>query len=263
MPGDLGLESLDVALRAVLLHATRIIAAVQALPIAPTGPAARLGRFGLGLVLGLAAMSARGSDAFADPGGGALRLAILVVREILFGLLLGWVAGLAFDAVRTGGALIATEMGLNMANQVDPVTRASQPLLSHLFQAIALVLFFGAGGHGMVLGAVLRSFESVPPGRFVPGPATADAVLSFTGTMMAAGLRFAGPTFLLLVVLTVCIGFLAKVAPALNILEASYPVRILGALALLATFLPWMMDVFDGLLETAGLAMNAVVEGSG
>jgi flagellar biosynthetic protein FliR len=176
---------------------------------------------------------------------------------------MGWVAGLVFEAVRAGGALLATEMGLNMANQVDPVTRTSQPLLSHLFQAMALVLFFAAGGHGLVLGALVRSFEAVPPGTFTPRPALALALVSCTGDLMEAALRIAGPVFVLLVALSVCVAFLAKVAPALNILEASYPVRILGTLVLLVLFLPAMMRAFDDLLAAAGRRLIEVAEGCG
>ena len=53
------------------------------------------------------------------------RLYFIVIREILAGVLLGFVAYLFFTVVQTAGAFIDLQMGFGMANVIDPMSGAS------------------------------------------------------------------------------------------------------------------------------------------
>ena len=65
--------------------------------------------------------------------------------------------------------------------------RHSVPLLAFLFQNLALVLFFAVGGHGLVLGALIGSFEAFPVGEFPPTERWAPFLLSWSGQVLATG----------------------------------------------------------------------------
>ena len=153
-------DQLEALVRYGSLHVVRVTAAFFMLPIVNAGPGSRFLRLGLGLVLGITVAVARFDVHFEDPGSGSLLMAILVLKEMVFGLLLGWLAGLLFECVKVAGSLISTEMGMHMANQLDPNTNTQVPVISFLFQNLALVLFFASGGHGDVIGAFVRSFEA-------------------------------------------------------------------------------------------------------
>ena len=142
---------------------------------------------------------------------------------------------------------------MHMANQLDPNTNTQVPVISFLFQNLALVLFFASGGHGEVIGAFVRSFDVYPPGSLPETAVLLSAVLSFAAMVVTVGLKIAAPVFLLLVVVSVCVGFLAKMAPTLHILEASFPIRIMAALFLMVLFLPSMMSAFDEAASGSGI----------
>lgn len=255
-----GLEGLDGLIRATSLHVARIMGAIWFLPVFAQGGPARLQKIGLSVVLGIIVATAR-ADRLEDPGSDALLLSLATSREILFGLVFGWIASLVFEAARMAGALVATEMGLNLSNQVDPVTGLSQPLLSQLFMSLAALLFFLSGGHALVLTALVASFDGVKPGTFALGPELFEPLLGFTLAMIGAGVKMAAPVFVLLIVVTVCVGFLAKVAPQLHILEASWPVRIASGLLLMVLFLPQMLETFEGVLQAMGVRLHEVAAG--
>ena len=257
---ELGLEGLDGVIRATGLHVARIMGAIWFLPVFSQGGAGRFQKIGLSLALGVMIAVAR-ADRLEDPGSDALVLGLATSREILFGLVFGWIAGLVFEAARIAGALIATEMGLNLSNQIDPITGLSQPLLSQLFMSLGALIFFISGGHALVLTALVSSFDGVQPGSFSLGPEMFEPLLGFTLAMIGAGVKMAAPVFILLIIVTVCVGFLAKVAPQLHILEASWPLRIASGLVLMILFLPQMLETFDGVLQFMGVRLHEMAAG--
>ena len=255
------LLGLDGYIRYGGLHVVRILAAMWLLPVFTAGPSSKVLRLGLGLVLGLTVAVARSETGFEDPGSDPLLLTILVMKELVFGLLMGWMAAMMFEAVKFAGSIISIEMGMHMANQIDPNTNTQLPVIGFLFQNLAIVLFFMSGGHGIILSAFMKSFDHYPPGTLPDTAVLMPSLLSFASIVITAGLRIAAPVFLLLVIVTVCVGFLAKMAPTLHILEASFPIRIMVALVLMVMFLPAMMAGFDETMHSVGDGLMALVEG--
>lgn len=66
---------------------------------------------------------------------------LLIIREVLIGLLLGFTAYLLMTAVQTAGTFIDLQIGFGMANVYDPMTGASAPLTGNLKYAFAILLF--------------------------------------------------------------------------------------------------------------------------
>jgi flagellar biosynthetic protein FliR len=255
------LLGLDALIRFGGLHVVRVLAAFWMLPVFSAGPGSRTMRLGFGLILGLTVAVARSDKPYEDPGSDPLLLTILVMKEMVFGLLLGWLAGIMFEAVKFAGSIISIEMGMHMANQIDPNTNTQLPVIGFLFQNIAIVLFFVSGGHQIVLNAFMKTFDLYPPGALPETGVLLATLLSFASLVISAGLKIAAPVFLLLVVVTVCVGFLAKMAPTLHILEASFPIRILVGFTLLVMFLPAMMAGFDDVMHEVGRGLLDLAEG--
>lgn len=76
--------------------------------------------------------------------------------------------------------------------------------------------------------------------------------MAFSSDMVTAAFRMAGPALLILMIVTACIALLAKVAPALHVLEASYPIRLLAGFGLMFLFLPDFSTSFGVFLDRAG-----------
>ncbi len=253
--------NLDAEIRHAGLHTVRILAAFSVIPAFGTGPSTRFTKLGLAMFIGIAIAAARRDRGFVDPGSDPLPLLGIAFREFLFGLLLGWIARFWIEVVRGAGALISHEMGLNMANQVDPATGIASPLVAHLYEIIALTLFFIMGAHHAVIASVVKSFDAVPPGAFAPDADLLGSLTVFGGGLLEASLRVAAPVFVAMVVLTVAIALLARVAPQWNILDASYPIRMGAGLALLILTLPVMRPVLDAVFERTSEHLFTVASG--
>jgi flagellar biosynthesis protein FliR len=256
-----GIEGIEGELRYGAAHVVRILAALGILPAFGSGPASRFAKVGLAVMLGVIVATARDHRGWVDPGPDPGALALLGLREMLFGLLLGWVARFWLEACRLAGGLISHEMGLNIANQLDPSSGQSIPLVGYLYETVALVLFFGMHAHHAVIGALVRSFDGVPPGRFTVDDRVLGALVSFGSGMIEASIRLAAPVFIVLVLVSLMIGLMSRVAPQWHLLDTAYPIRAGVALILIVLTFPMIRPFIEQLFETSNRELEALVAG--
>ena len=76
---------------------------------------------GLALVVSIVFASVLPADA-GVAGGHWLAVGMLVVREAVTGVALGLAVALAFGAVRQAGLIIKRQMGLAVAQEIDPMS---------------------------------------------------------------------------------------------------------------------------------------------
>lgn len=67
---------------------------------------------------------------------------LLILKEMLVGLLIGFTAALVMAAVQVAGALIDFQMGFTIANVIDPHTGMQSPIMGQYFYMFALLFCF-------------------------------------------------------------------------------------------------------------------------
>jgi flagellar biosynthesis protein FliR len=221
------------------LYLARSSALVIAAPL--LGPRTGLTAFRVALILILAGV---GANAGGLPEGFGLGLAdaplytALVLRELAIGIFMGLIVQLGALALRVAGDSIGTEMGLQMAAQADPENGISTPLIARFYEELYLLGLFSLGGHLWLVRGLVDSFERAP----IAGPALPEALgkdlLAELGRALAAGLSIAAPVLIVMTLLTMGLGLLARTVPQVNIFDLSFNLRVgLGLVALLL-FLP-------------------------
>src|SRR5690606_26272882 len=64
---------------------------------------------------------------------------LLIIKEVLAGLLLGFIAYLIMSAIQVAGAFIDFQMGFAIANVIDPQTGAQSPLIGQYLYILGLI----------------------------------------------------------------------------------------------------------------------------
>jgi len=167
-----------------------------------------------------------------------LEAALLIANEALYGLALGLTASVVFSAVKLSGRIIERQMGMAMAQVMDPLTGERAQPLSSLLEMIFIILFLSANGHHLLLLIIARSYESFPLGRIPEISLLAGGVIKAGSVMLLAGLRMAAPLLAAFLLLMVVLGVLARVVPEMNILFISLPLRVGLGLLMVVIFLP-------------------------
>src|SRR5690554_6847415 len=66
---------------------------------------------------------------------------VSIIRELLVGLILGFIAYLFFTIVQIAGSFVDLQMGFGIASLIDPMTGAQSPVLGNFKFFIAILLF--------------------------------------------------------------------------------------------------------------------------
>jgi len=178
---------------------------------------------------------------------------LLIVREILAGVLMGFIVYLFFVIVQISGALIDMQMGFGMANIVDPMTGASAPLTGNFKYWVLLVIFLSMNGHHYMLNALMHSYEWMPLTNDLFARIHDGSISEFvTKTVVMAfmlGFQLAAPVVVSMFLTDVGLGFLAKTAPQFNVFVIGMPLKILVGFLILLLTMPSVTTLFSYLFS--------------
>lgn len=169
-----------------------------------------------------------------------VKAVLLLASEATYGLALGLIVTLLFSVVKLSGQIIERQMGMTMANILDPMTGDTARPLGSLLEMLFILLFLGANGHHLFLLIVAKSYVAFPAGTVPTVGILTSGVITAGSALLVAGLRLAAPMLAAFLVLMVALALLARLVPEMNILFISMPVRIGLGLLMAGTFLPFI-----------------------
>ncbi len=175
----------------------------------------------------------------------ALESMLLLGCEATYGLALGIIASVLFAIVKLAGRIVEDQMGMTMAEILDPLTDEQNLPIASLLELIFIIAFLAANGHHLFLKIIHQSFVLFPAGKTPSISALTGNIYNATAMMLTAGLQLSAPILAALFVMLVILAILARVVPDMDIFFISFPLRIALGLGLLITFVPFI-DGFVG-----------------
>lgn len=160
-----------------------------------------------------------------------------IFNQLLIGIFMGLFLQIVTAAVVLGGQAIANSMGLSMATMVDPGL-GSVPLVSQFLLILATLIFLGVSGHMLLIGILLRSFETFPVGVAFIGQTQLGDFIEWSSIIFLGGVLIALPVMVALLLVNIGVGIVARAAPSLNIFAVGFPVFFLTGYAVLIISLP-------------------------
>ncbi len=187
----------------------------------------------------------------------AAALAIGVFREVLLGLAIGFLVKLVFTAVEIAGQVTGMQMGLGIANVIDPQTSSQMSVLSQFYNLSGILLFFSLNAHLIFIFAIKESFAIVPPYSFsITGGMTQD-FLFVTGEMFKIAVKIAAPIMVSILLVNVAMGVMARTVPQLNIFVVGFPITITLGIVVLLFSLPFVFSVLSAVyMDLLGSIIN-------
>ena len=180
--------------------------------------------------------------------------AVLIAIEFCIGFAIGFIANLLFAGVSMVGELISIQMGLSMANVLDPVSGESSTIMSSLYTYLATIVFIGIGAYEYLFAAIYKSFFAMPVGfEGVFNAAVIEGTMTLAGQMFQIAFGLAMPIFSVLLVCDILLGMMNKVMPQMNIFMVSLPFKVFLGLILILVFLrgsiTYLIDVMAQYLQ--------------
>jgi len=160
--------------------------------------------------------------------------AILVMKEVITGLLIGFGAQLCTTIATLAGRIVDMEAGLAMAQVFDVNTRENVSISSGIYQYSFMLILIASGMYRYLIMALRDSFTLIPvAGAVFNQEKLVSAFAEFLADFMAIGFRIALPVFCCILLLNAILGILAKVAPQMNMFAVGIQLKVLTGLTIL------------------------------
>jgi len=154
----------------------------------------------------------------------------VMFQEVSVGLLLGFIARLIFLTVELAGGIIGTEMGLNMAAVLDPVSGQSEQMPSTMLSLLAALVMLTLNLHHWMLLGFVRTYAVLPVGAAHLSAALFELLVARTGDIFLVALQIAAPVMAVSFVVTVVFALLGRAVPQMNVFSESFGFRIVAGL---------------------------------
>jgi flagellar biosynthetic protein FliR len=246
---DFGFGSLEAQLWQIVFLSIRCGAALMAAPMVGGMAVPAPLRILLSIVLGY--FIATWVPLPPAPAMMSFAAIIAVLQEVAVGLMLGFVLQLAFAIPLIAAEQISGTMGLAIATSIDPASGAQSGALGTFFGLVLSLLFYAIGAHLLWYELLIESYRLLPAGEFSFGAWRAQSVVMFMGYGLATAAAIALPVVLVLLLVQVVTGLIARSAPSLNLFALGLPAGVLAGIAALIIALPVMVHQFKGVIEMA------------
>jgi flagellar biosynthesis protein FliR len=179
-----------------------------------------------------------------------------LVKEVGVGLLLGWTTGLVFAGVQMAGEWLDLQGGLQAGQVLNPAFESQSAPLGNLKHLLAGLVFFGSGGHAIVLRAAAASLGISPPGELRLSAGTPEEWMPLVAHAVWLAVQLAAPVAGALFLAEIAIAVGNRALPQVNVMMLTLPLKALIAAGVLALSLPALSTVLDQAM--AGLEQDLV-----
>lgn len=193
---------------------------------------------------------------------GIFSYSLLVLKEGITGLLIGFAANICNSIILFAGTMIDTHLGLSMAMEYDPVSRSQTSISSNFYQYILLLLLVVSNMHHYILRAVIDSFELIPVGGAVfQWDYLMSGMVKFMSDLLTLGFRITLPVFACIMILNAVLGIMAKLSPQMNMFAVGMQLKIMVGLVILLLTLFLLPSVASMLFKEMKIMMVYMIKG--
>lgn len=193
---------------------------------------------------------------------GVISYAILVVKEGITGLLIGFAANICNSIVLLSGKIIDMDIGLAMAQVFDPINNTTSGISGNFYNYMIMMLLIATNMHHFILRALVDSFELIPVGGAVfDWDHLMESMLTFMGDLMVIGFRIVLPVFACIMILNCILGVLAKVAPQLNMFAVGMQLKVLVGLGVMFLTVFLLPSIANMIFREMRTMMVSFIEG--
>ena len=179
---------------------------------------------------------------------GVIEFAIIVLREGITGLLIGFAANICNSIIVFSGKVIDMEIGLAKANMYD-----------NYFIMLLLII---TDMHHYILRALIDTYQLIPVnGTAFNWEHLMGTMMMFITDLMVLGFRIVLPIFAASMILNCILGIMAKVAPQMNMFAVGMQLKILIGFSIIFLTIVLLPDIANIIFREMRKMIVSVIEG--
>ena len=159
---------------------------------------------------------------------------LLCLRELLFGLAMGFVMTTMFTLTLTAGSMMDIQIGFSIASVYDTQNNTQSSLTGTLLDLMLTILFFGMDGHLRIIDILYATIQEIPIGTAGMAPDILWVAAKVMSTSFTLSVMLAMPVVASGVLLEVALGAVVRTVPQMNMFVVGIPLKILVGLIVLS-----------------------------
>ncbi|MHB8073729.1 flagellar biosynthetic protein FliR [Desulfosporosinus fructosivorans] len=173
----------------------------------------------------------------------------VVIKEVLVGLVIGFLIYTLTAILQGAGQLIDFQMGFTMGAAIDPVYGVQSPMMGNFQVILTTMLLLATNSHHYLIAAMLKSYAYIPinPSNL---PSNYLYYAQLVSNVFTLSIQLAMPIFGALLVSDIGVGLLSRTVPQLNIFSIVFPVKIIFGFIILFLAIPFFGESVTHLFNT-------------
>jgi len=202
-------------------------------------------------------------QAMADERLTVAAIAILLLKELTVGVVIGLVLGVPFWAAEAAGDVLDLQRGSTAASLLDPTAMTEESITGTLFGLAMVALYYGSGGLTLTLRTVYESYGVWPAHRFMPifSMSAGRLMVGLLDDVVSMGVALGAPIMVCLLLADLLLALVARAAPHLNIFALTLSVKNLVFALLLTLYCAFLLSYMGEDLKSllvAGTRLEAI-----
>lgn len=175
---------------------------------------------------------------------GVFDYAILIIKEAMVGLLIGYGANICNTIILTAGKMIDMNIGFSMSMEYDPLTKSQSSVISNMYNFFLMMLLIVSNMHLYIFRALVDSFEVIPIGNIQLNPLyLLTSMVQFMTDSFVIAFRIFLPVFAVTMIANCILGILTKATPQLHMFSVGIQIKLLVGLSVMFLTIFLLPDV--------------------
>lgn len=192
-----------------------------------------------------------------------LNLALLGAKEVITGLIIGFSLNLIFYGISYAGSFIGFDMGLMMAQALNPLEETNSNVIGQIIYFAAMLVFFIIDGHHYLIRGVALSFEIVPLGQYAITAGLQELLVRLSAGVFVIAVQLASPFLVSFMLVNIGEGVMSRVIPQMQVFFVTQPLKLGLGLLFLAALIPIYVYIIKNMLQAYEESLYAVVRAMG
>lgn len=174
---------------------------------------------------------------------------LAAIKEIITGTIIGTVINFVFYGISYAGHMIGFDMGLMMAEVLDPTQEMSNNVVGEVIFYGSMMLFIIINGHHYLISATVASFKIVPVAKYTITEPLIGLIIKYSFSVFTIAMKIAAPIVVSFLLVHIAEGIIARVIPQIQIMYITQPLKIGLGLVFLSFLIPLYIYVIKNLLQ--------------
>lgn len=187
---------------------------------------------------------------------------VIVLKEGITGLLMGFAANVCNSIILFAGNIIDMDIGLSMATEFDQTMNTQVTITGNLYNYFILLLLVATNMHHYLLRTIVDSFEVIPVnGQVFDWGSLLISMTRFMTDLFVIGFRIVLPVFACIMILNCILGIMAKVAPQMNMFAVGMQMKIMVGFVVLFLTISLLSGIGDFIFMEMKRMLVSMIEG--